>query len=81
MLSANKNIKLLLFQAKKFNVKHVVINNENKFLEALVWNYSDLTFSISPYPSYNRSSSTGVLSVIVVFNEKLSIMSVTCFQF
>lgn len=34
MLSANKNIKLLLFQAKKFNVKHVVINNENKFLEA-----------------------------------------------
>ena len=31
LLSANKNISLLLKQAKEFNVKNLIINNNKKF--------------------------------------------------
>ncbi len=34
LLTANNNYKLLLSQAKKFNVKNIVINNKNSFINA-----------------------------------------------
>lgn len=35
LLTANKNSKLLLKQAKIFNVKNLIITDQNKFLELL----------------------------------------------
>jgi 1-deoxy-D-xylulose-5-phosphate reductoisomerase len=31
LLSTNKNVKKIIYQAKKFNVKHIIINNKNHY--------------------------------------------------
>ena len=40
-LSTNKNVRLIVKQAKEFNVKIVIINNQNSFLRAKKISLSD----------------------------------------